>query len=393
MLKPGLQALTLGLLMLAWAGTGGCGKSPDEATDARPAATALPGVVRLTPEALAQAGIEVRRVVRGEFRVHRDLPATVQPNANQLAEITTLIRGRVVDVYVDVGQDVKKGAVLARLHSSELGLAQAGYLKAQAKLHEAELAFERARDLLEGRAISLAQLQRYEAEAKTARAEAREARDRLEVLGVDEAEVRRLDREHHIHSYVPIRAPLAGRVIARNITKGEVVETSHKLFTVADLSDVWVVVTVPENDVRLIHRDQSVEVRLSAYPNESFPGRITYIGDVLDPATRMMQVRVTAPNPKHRLKPEMFATVRVYGPPEPNVLTVPLAAVQRDGSQTMVFVQQDPLRFRARPVKLGEESSETVRVLQGLDEGEQVVIKGAFLLKSELAKKEIEPTR
>ncbi|MGH7411006.1 MAG: efflux RND transporter periplasmic adaptor subunit, partial [Candidatus Methylomirabilis sp.] len=318
LLIVGVGALALGL------GTStGCARDSDEATDARPAATIQARVVHLTPEALATAGLEIRPVVRGEFRLHTDLPATVQPNENQLAEITTLIRGRVVDVYVDVGRDVKTGTVLARLHSGELGLAQASYLKAHAKLHEAELAFDRARDLLEGRAISVAQYQRYEAELKTARAEAREARDRLEVLGMGEADLQRLDRDRTIHSYVPIRSPLAGRVIVRNVTKGEVVETSDKLFTIADLSEVWVVANVPEKDVRLIQRDQPVEIRLSAYPNQIFPGRITYIGDVLDPATRMMKVRISAPNPGRRLKPEMFATVRVYSPPEPNALTVP----------------------------------------------------------------------
>ncbi len=388
LLIVGMGALALGLGIST-----GCAKDSDEATDARPATTTHGGVVHLTAEALARAGLEVRPVVRGEFRLHTDLPATVQPNENQLAEVTTLIRGRIVDVYVDVGQDVKTGAVLARLHSSELGLAQASYLKAQAKLHEAELAFDRARGLLEGRAISVAQLQRYEAEAKTARAEAREARDRLEVFGMSEADLQRLDRDRTIHSYVPIRSPLGGRVIARNVTKGEVVETSHKLFTVADLSEVWVVANVPEKDVRLIHRDQSVEIRLSAYPNEIFPGRLTYIGDVLDPATRMMKIRVTTSNLGRRLKPEMFATVRAYSPPEPNALTVPVAAVQRDGKRTLVFVQHEAQRFEARPVKLGDESGEVVKVLDGLREGEQVVIKGAFLLKSELAKKEIEPTR
>jgi cobalt-zinc-cadmium efflux system membrane fusion protein len=351
------------------------------------------GTISLKPEAAAQAGIEVRPVARGEFRLHREFPATIQPNENELAEVTTLIRGRVVDVYVDFGQDVKKGTLLALLHSTDLGLAEAAYLKTGAKLHEAELAFERARDLLQHKAISLAEFQRREAEMKTARAEAREAKHRLELLGLPEQEARRLDREQTIHSDVPLRAPFAGRVIMRNITRGEVVETTQKLFTVADLSDVWVLGSVPEKDVHFVHHDQSVEVRVAAYPQEVFPGKITYIGDVLDPTTRTMRLRVTVPNPQRRLKPEMFAMVRVYAAPKADVLMVPVAAVQRGPSGAMIFVRRDTREFEARMVKLGEESGEVVTVLDGLREGEQVVTKGAFVLKSQAEKYKIEPVR
>ncbi|TAJ34971.1 MAG: efflux RND transporter periplasmic adaptor subunit [Nitrospirae bacterium] len=384
----------LSVVALSLGSPTGCAKDNDEATGSKPAAaTARAGVVRLAPEAVAAAGIEVSPVARGLFRFHRDFPATVQPNKNKLAEVTTLVRGRAVDVYVDVGKDVKAGALLARLYSSDLGLAQASYLKTSAKLHEAELAFERAKGLLEDKAISLAELQKREAEAKSARAEAREARNRLEVLGMHEPDIQRLDREHTISSYVPISAPFAGRVIARNLAKGEVAETHHELFTVADLSDLWVVANIPEKDVRFIHRDQSVEVLVAAYPNEVFQGAITYIGDVLDAATRTMKLRVVVPNRDARLKPEMFATLRVYINTVTGVLTVPSAAVQRDQNRAVVFVQVEPGTFEARSVTLGDESGEVVKVLEGLREGEPVVTRGAFALKSEAEKHKIEPTR
>lgn len=382
-----LMGLVIGLMTA-------CEKAPEEATGAsRSTSPPQTTVLRLKPEAVAAAGIEVRPVVRGKFQLHREFPATVQPNENELAAVTTLVRGRVVEVYVDFGADVKKGTPLALLHSTDLGLAEASYLKAGARLHEAELAFERARDLLEHKAISLAEFQKREAEVKTARAEAREGRSRLDLLGVPAQEIQRLDREHTIRPDVSLRSPFAGRVILRDITRGEVVETTQKLFTVADLSDVWVVGNVPEKDVRFVHRDQPMEARVSAYPDEVFQGKVTYVGDVLDPATRTMRVRVTVPNPDRRLKPEMFATVRMYSSSPSEVLTIPLAAVQRDGRGTMVFVQLDPQQFEARPVKLGEERGDVVAVLGGLQEGEQVVIKGAFVLKSEAEKHKIEPAR
>jgi cobalt-zinc-cadmium efflux system membrane fusion protein len=387
-LTAGLAAAVLILGVVA-----GCSREQEGSKDphAAPGAESA-GIVRLNPEAAAAAGIEVSQVVRGEFRMHRDFPGTVQPNKNKLAEVTTLVRGRAVDVYVDVGQDVKGGALLARLYSSELGLAQSSYLQGTAKLREAELVFERARDLFKDKAVSQAEFQKREAELHAQRAEAREARDRLMLLGMHDADVQRLDREQTISSYVPIQAPFTGRVIARNLAKGEVVETSHELFTVADLTDVWVIANVPEKDVRFIRRDQIVDVLLPAYPHETFQGKISYVGDVLDPATRTMKARVVVPNPDRRLKPEMFATVRVYADPEAALL-IPAGAVQRDRGEAVVFVQLDPQRFERRPVKLGEESREMVKVLDGLQESDRVVTKGAFVLKSEALEHQLEPAR
>jgi cobalt-zinc-cadmium efflux system membrane fusion protein len=381
------------LAAFALAGLIACEKAPDQASEAKKAVMAdRPGVLHLTSEELARTVIEVTPVVRGQLLVPREFPATVQANENELAEVTALIRGRVMKVYVDVGQDVKKDTVLAMLHSTDLGVAEGAYLKSAAKLHEAKLAYERAKDLQEQKVVSLAEFLRREAAMKTARAEAREARNRLELLGVPRQEIERLDREDTIKADVPLRAPFDGRVIMRNITRGEVVEPQQKLFTVADLSDVWVVGNVPEKDVQFIRKDQKVDVIVSAYPHAVASGTITYIGDVLDPATRTMRLRVTVTNPDRLLKPEMFATVRVYGAETPDALTVPLAAVQNGPTGTILFVQRGTNDFEVRTVKLGSEQGEVVTVLEGVSAGEQVVTKGSFVLKSEIERHKIEPT-
>ena len=383
---------SFGLILLLSVGFLACEKTSDQAVEVKATVTGgLPGVLHLTAEELARTVIEVSPVARGQLRVPREFTATVQSNENELAEVTTLIRGRVVKVYVDVGQDVKKDTLLALLHSTDLGVTEGAYLKAAAKLHEAELAYERAKDLHEHKAVSLAELQRREAEMKTARAEARETQNRLELLGVPRQEVERLDRNHTIKADVPLRAPFDGRVIMRNITRGEVVETNQKFFTVADLSDVWVVGNVPEKDVQFIRKDQKVDVIVSAYPHAIFPGTITYISDVLDPATRTMRLRVTVPNPDHMLKPEMFAMVRVYAAPNPDALTIPLAAVQNGPNGKMAFVRRGANDFEARAVKLGLERGELVTVLEGVSEGEPVVTRGSFMLKSEMERHKIEP--
>ena len=381
------------LIAFALAGLIACERTPEQATESKNAVVAdRPGVVHLTAEELGRTALEVAPVARGAMLVPRQYTATVQANENELAEVTTLIRGRVEKVYVDVGQDVKKGALLAMLHSTDLGVAEGAYLKSAAKLHEAKLAYERARDLHEQKVVSLAELQRREAAMKTAQAEAREARNRLELLGVPRQEVERLDREDTIKADVPLRAPFEGRVIMRNITRGEVVETQQKLFTVADLSAVWVVGNVPEKDVQFIRKDQKVDVIVSAYPHAIIPGTITYLGDVLDPATRTMRLRVTVLNPDLLLKPEMFATVLVYAALIPDALTVPIAAVQNGLTGKMVFVRRGTSDFEVRTVKVGSEQGEVVTVLEGVSAGEQVVTKGSFVLKSEMERHKIEPT-
>ena len=186
-------------------------------------------------------------------------------------------------------------------------------------------------------------------------------------------------------------APFAGRVIARDLTKGEVVETTHKLFAVADLSTVWVVGNVSEKDISYMQRaaavpNQPVEVHVAAYPDEVFQGTVSYVGDVLDTATRTMAVRLILDNSNGLLKPEMFATIRVSSEPASDVLVVPEAAIQHDRDRSFVFVQKEPGVFEARTIKLGEKNGTFAEVLEGVQEGEMVVKEGAFTLKSELLK-------
>ncbi|MDR4479780.1 MAG: efflux RND transporter periplasmic adaptor subunit [Nitrospira sp.] len=383
----------LGLIMLFF--LFGCEGPPPNATGANPPSpNPGKGLVYLTAEEIQTAGLLVQPVERREYRTTRDFPGTVEPNEHALAEITTLVRGRVIDVYADLGREVKAGTLLALLYSSELGMAQSAYLKATAKLNVADRAFRRAELLLREKVIGLAEAQRREGEMLSLRAERQEARDRLLLLGLTDEDLRNLDRKHTIRSHVPVLAPFDGRVIARNLTKGEVVETTEKLFVVADLSNVWVTAVIPEKDIPYIRPDltgpgQTVEVHVAAYPGEVFHGRITYVGDVLDPATRTMRLRLELPNPERKLKPAMYASVRVYSEPEPNVLLIPEAAVQRDRDRQFVFVQREPTLFEARDVKLGPSNGQDIKVLDGLLEGESIVTNGGFVLKSELLGEQI----
>ncbi|MDE3040907.1 MAG: efflux RND transporter periplasmic adaptor subunit [Nitrospirota bacterium] len=384
----------LGLLLATVAAASGCDGAPSSSAVAPLQAAPVEGLVRLSEKESLRVGVAVTPVVRSEFRTHREFPALVQPNQRAMADITTLVRGRVVDVYADLGQQVEANALLAILYSSDLGLAQSAYLKARAKLHVAEQAYERAKFLLQEKVIGEAEAQRRQAELLSMQAEAHESRDRLKLLGMKGDDFLRLGRSRDIQSHVPIVAPFAGRIIGRNLTRGEVVETTEKLFVIADLSEVWVLANIPERDIAFVHAihasgGRTAEVRINAYPKEVMTGTITYVGDVLDPATRTMQLRLELPNPDGRLKPEMFATISLASEPQPDQLAVPDAALQQDQGRTFVFVQRDADSYEAREVQVGESNGSFTTILGGLNEGDPVVTHGAFLLKSELLKKQV----
>lgn len=393
-LARGFTVTAFGLLLGAAAAVFGCDGAPPTSAVAPSQVATAEGLVRLSAKESLRVGVAVTPVVRSEFRTHREFPALVQANQRAMADITTLVRGRVVDVYADLGQQVEANALLAILYSSELGLAQSAYLKARAKLHVAEQAYERAKFLLQEKVIGEAEAQRRQGELLSMQAEAHESRDRLKLLGMKDDQFLRLGRSRNIQSHVPIVAPFAGRIIGRNMTRGEVVETTEKLFVIADLSEVWVLANIPERDIAFVHASHAsgghqVEVRINAYPKEVMTGTITYVGDVLDPATRTMQLRLELPNPDGRLKPEMFATIRLSSEPQPDQLAVPEAALQRDQGRTFVFVQRDADTYEVRDVQVGESNGSVTTILGGLSEGDPVVTHGAFLLKSELLKKQV----
>lgn len=345
--------------------------------------------VSLDEKAMAESGIKVEPVRRQLFRSHRDFPGTIELNERKVANLTTLVRGRATEVHADLGQEVEPGTVLATLDSREFGDAQSAYLKAKATLYVVTRAFERARALLKEEIISVAEGQRREGEMVRAQAETREAYQRLRLMGMSDSQILQLAHSQSIQPRVYITAPFHGFVIARNVVVGEVVETSEKLFVVADLSHVWVIADVPEKDVPFVPakgttRAESVEVRLPTYPETVFRGPITYVGNVVDPTTRTLRVRLELPNPDFRFKAEMYAMIRVYSEPEEDVLAVPEAAVQSRREKRFVFIQSARATFEVRWVETGESNGEVTKILKGLQEGDYIVTRNAFTLKSEL---------
>ena len=217
-------------------------------------------------------------------------------------------------------------------------------------------------------AIGAGEHQRREADYENARADLHEAEEKLHLLGMTEREIQQLAAKTLPHAEVArvsLRAPFSGEVIERNATIGEVIDPNKTLFTVADLSTVWVRADFPEQQAGRLKTGLIFEVRVSAYPDMIFQGAITYVGAVIDPTTRTVMARADVSNPEGRLRPEMFAEVSLVTD-EQSVLSVPRAAVQQVGSRTVAFVVRGLRRFESREVTLGQASSEYIQVVTGL---------------------------
>jgi cobalt-zinc-cadmium efflux system membrane fusion protein len=355
-------------------------------------ASAQPGILELLEGSPALADLQTDRVALRPIRTALKAQAgKILANENRLAHLSPRVPGRIVAVYANLGDRVKAGDRLLLLDSPAFGEAQLGYRKARTMLSVTEKALERATALLDRGAIGVGEQQRREADYENARADLHEAEEQLHLLGMTEREIQRLAAKTLPHAEVArisLRAPFTGEVIERNATIGEVIDPNKTLFTVADLSTVWVHADFPEQQAGRLKTGLLIEVRVSAYPDTIYRGAITYVGAVIDPATRTVTARAKVSNPDGQLRPEMFAEVTLVTD-EQSVLTVPRAAVQQVGSRTVVFVVRGPRRFEPREVTLGQASSEYIQVVAGLASGDEVVTQGGYALKSELLREQM----
>jgi len=305
--------------------------------------------------------------------------------------------GLVVEVYAGLGDHVEKGQILARYHADEVRETRAQYRAAVSELDRARGAAaqaqrnrDRAQRLLDLKAGSVQQLEQAQQDLATAQAAVRKAEieiDRTRDVLEDELRVPvETKKDAPIEDDVPILAPATGYVIAKHTTPGELIELSDDTFVIGDLSRVWMLASVREEDLARLRVGQSATVMLAPDAPERYPGRITNLGQRFNPETRVMEVRIELNNPGNRLRPEMLATADLpVGGAEP-VITLPSDAVQQVNGQDVVFVRTAPDRFAVRPVRAGANEAGRTPVLEGLKAGEDVVVHGAFALKSQVLK-------
>ena len=341
--------------------------------------------VTLELAALKRSAIEVNPVRMTRLTEYLQVTGTVQPAGGRVSQVRSPANGRLLEVLVRVGDRVRAGQELARLDNRD-----AAELAAQLAAAKAEL--ERLRVLLASQSRQAERNRRLSEIGAAPAKDYEQSRTEKEAL---EGSIRaqesaiagiaaRLDRAGK-----PISAPLAGIVIKAGAGPGELVDPGTELFTVADLSHVWVQAEVYEKDLGKVEIGQPASIRVDTYPDESFSGRVTYVSDALDPQTRTARVRCEAPNPSSRLKLDMFATVQLPTRHSRQALAVPVGAIQQLDGKNVVFVRQSPTRFEAREIKTGAVVSGRMEILSGLREGEMVVTMGAFHLKSILAGKEL----
>ncbi len=369
------------------------------------------GEVRISVEAQAKFRFDTARPQRVAPIRQIEATATISPDPARVAHIAPIAKGRLARVHAQIGDSVTRGAPLFEYDNIELGEAVGDYLGELADLQKdlahAEVSrksWERTRLLLEKEAIARKEAEVREAEYRGAeaavtsrRARIARVKEKLFRFGMTDEQIKVLSAEpnppvHREASYTTVRAPIAGVIITREGAPGEVVGPEKAVLSIADLSAVWTLVDIYEKDLAHVSRGAPVEIAVEAYPNQTFRGTIAYVGDVVDPQTRTAKVRVEIPNPHRKLKPGMFATVRlrVQAPsPTALVVAVPSSAIQQVDGQPVVFVKKDATTFQRRAVKIGLTMEDLVEVAEGLKEDEEVVTSGSFTLKSELLKERI----
>lgn len=372
-----------------------CSKTkPAEPPEKEPKAAS--GLVTMEPAAQQHVGMKISPAKMTQLTEYLQVTGTVQPVDSRVSHVRSLARGRLLEVRAKVGDRVRAGQELARMDNLE-----AGELTAQLSSARSEL--QRFKVLLAAQAkqvdrnqklsdIGAAPLKDYEQSRAEFQAQEESVRSQEGVIAGLTARLRRFgksDPDPNIAVETAITAPFDGIITKAVTAPGEVVEPSAELFTVADISHVWLQAEVYERDLARLQVGQSAIIQVDTYPDETFAGKVTYISDTLDPQTRTAKVRCEVANDKVRLKLDMFATVQLPTTFRRKAVAVPVGAIQQLETKTVVFVQRGASQFEAREITPGKNVKGQVEVLAGLREGEPVVIVGAFHLKSIIAGKDL----
>jgi len=371
------------VLSLASSGLLGCSKKQEAAKET----PKDPLEIIITP--IIQSQIKIDKADKAEISEAVNVPGRIEVQQNRLAKIGSPVTGRVSDIYVSLGQVVKSGQILAKVNSVELTQTQLTYIKAKQQIGLKTKAVERAKLLFEADVISKAEMQRIEAELDSVKAEFDATEDQLEILGMTKSAIQKLSSSSTVNSYSDVTSRIAGIVISKHVNIGQVVQPSDELFSVADLSHLWAVAEVPEQQVAFIQKDQEVTIDIPALDDKRAKGKIIFVGDIVNPETRTVLIRTEIDNSNQMLKPDMLITVTVQSK-KVSKLAVSTAAVVRENDRSYVFAQTGPNKFRLREIEVGSRDGNMVSILSGITIGETIVVDGAFHLNNERKKKELE---
>lgn len=317
-------------------------------------------VVNVSTDVIQKLGVRTAKVTRGQLWKFIKTVGYVSYNEDAVNTVRVSTAGWVENLGIrHVGMPVEKGQLLLELYSPEFLAVQKDFIKAQKKDQSGTL-------------------KKY-----GQRQESVEPRDYLRYLGVSESMANEIARTGKPKFRLPIYSPQYGVIIRHNIHKHMYIPPDFPMLTIADLSSVWVEADVYEHQMQWVQRAQSVEIEVKALPGKRFPGQVNYVYPELDTKTRTLKVRLLVPNPEGLLKPNMFAEVRIYGGPKKDLLQIPREALIVTGERESVVLAKGEGKFQPVDVVAGMRSEGQVEILSGLQEGDEIVVSGQFLLDSE----------
>ncbi len=384
---------SLTVILAAIGALAGCGEKPAAAiADAKQTAAPVSGApadeVNIPQDSPRLKQIRVEAAASAEVPADDVAsPGKVEANPNRTSHVLLPVPGRLSKVFVHIGDAVKQGQVLLTVESPDVDGAISVYLQAQAAvmqsragLSKAEVDLDRSKDLFENNAVAKKEVLNAEnvrtqskAVLDQVLASEKQAQRRLEILGVKPGE---------FGQTVEVRAPVAGKVLEMTVVPGEYRnDTSTPVLTIADLSSVWVTSDVPETSIRYVRRGENVQIELDAYPGERFRGRVTQIADTVDPQTRTIKVRAEMENSGGRLRPEMFARIRLANKFETRPV-VPASAVVQGEAGSWVMRELSAGRFKQTPVTTGNRQGNLIAILSGLNPGDRIVTDGVLLVRN-----------
>jgi cobalt-zinc-cadmium efflux system membrane fusion protein len=313
---------------------------------------------------------------------HDDVPApgAVAPDVNRTVAVNSLSGGRVIDLRARLGDDVKKGQLLLRISSSDLASAFSDYEKAVSDEILARRALNRTRELYDHGAAPLKDVEAAEDTEQKAQVDLRTTAERIRILGGD---------VNNPSSVLEVYAPVSGTIVEQNVAPAggiKSLDNAPNLFTIADLSSVWVLCDVYENNLSQVHLGDFANIRFNAYPDRTFRGRISNIGRILDPGTRTAKVRLELANPGGLLRPGMFASVEFVSAATVQRIVIPASAILRLHDKDWVFRPAGSSRFRRQEIQGGEVTPDGNQfVLDGLRAGD-LVVRNALEMSSTVEK-------
>jgi cobalt-zinc-cadmium efflux system membrane fusion protein len=309
------------------------------------------------------------------------LTGAVAYNAFATTPVFSPVGGPVQEILAQPGELVRTGQTLLTVTSPDYSAARSAYMKALSTFQLADKNYDRSKDLYDHKAIAERDLQQAESDRAEAQADLQASEDALRAIGVSNPEIL-VKTPPKTTGQIPVVAPVAGQIVERLVGPGQLLQAgSTQCFTISDMSTVWVLVNVYQNDLAYVRVSDSVDITTDAYA-DIFRGKISYIADALDPTTRTLQARIVTQNPNYKLKKDMYVTASVHAGALANALTVPDAAVLRDTeNQPFVYVQTSPNQFARRLVKVGDSQDGRTLIQDGLMEGERVVGDGSLFLQ------------